>query len=117
LHHDVSSATLFNQSLEATVATTPEAALTKKIIDALNAIPGCYAEKIHASQFGMPKLDVFGAYRGKMIYLEIKVPGKKPTPRQQATIRKWREKAGVHTGWTNSVAGALKFVEELESAA
>lgn len=99
------------------MATTPEAALTKKIIEALNSIPDCYAEKLHASQFGMPKLDVFGAYRGLMFYLEIKVPGKKPTPRQQATMRKWREKAGVHTGWVDSVAGALKFVEELRSAA
>ncbi len=98
------------------MATTPEAALTKKILDAMNAIPGCYAEKIHASQFGMPKLDVFGAYRGRMIYLEIKVPGKKPTARQLATIRKWQDKAGVHTGWTDSVAGALKFVEDMGAA-
>ena len=95
------------------MATTPEAALTKKIIDAMNAIPGCYAEKLHASQFGMPKLDVLGAYKGKMPYREIKVPGKKPTARQLATMRKWREKAGVHTGWTDSVAGALRFVDEV----
>lgn len=101
---------------EDVMATNPETLLTKKIINALNSIPDCYAEKLHASQFGLPKLDVFGAYRGKMFYLEIKTPGNKPTVRQEATIKKWRTKAGVHTGWTDSVDGSVKFVEELMGA-
>lgn len=96
------------------MSNTPEARLTNKILVTLNAMEGCRIEKIHASQFGMPKLDCFGAYKGLMIYLEIKTPGNKPTPRQKSTIRKWYEEAGAHTGWTDSVEGAVKFVKELE---
>ena len=96
------------------MATTPEASLTKKIVSSLNDIPSCYAEKLHASQFGLPKLDVFGAYRGRMFYLEIKVPGKKPTPRQEATMKKWKTKAGVHTGWCDCIEDAVAFVKELK---
>lgn len=95
------------------MADNPETRLTRKILNALNSIPDCYAEKIHASQFGLPKLDVFGAIKGKMFYLEIKVPGNKPTPRQLATMQKWKTKALVHTGWADSVDLSVKFVMEL----
>lgn len=97
------------------MATTPEAVLTKKIVTTLNSIPNCYAEKLHASQFGLPKLDVFGAFEGKMFYLEIKVPGKKPTARQEATMRKWKTKAGAHTGWCDCVEQAVAFVKQLNT--
>jgi len=95
------------------MSNTPEARLTNKMLARMNAVEGCRAEKIHASQFGMPKLDVFGAYKGKMFYLEIKIPGNKPTPRQVGTIKRWKEEAGVHTGWVDTVDGAMEFLNEL----
>jgi hypothetical protein len=76
----------------------PEARLAKKILDKLNAIPGCLAEKNHGSPFGSQKLDITGALNGRMFQIELKMPGKKPTDRQAATIRKWQA-VGVPAGY------------------
>lgn len=95
------------------MAENPESRLTNKLLKALNAIEGCYAEKMHATVYGKPKLDVFGAKNGAMFYIEIKVPGKEPTARQYATMKKWEDEAGILTFWTTSVEYAVERVKEL----
>lgn len=95
------------------MADTPETKLTKRILDRLNKIEGCRAEKLHGGPFGSQKLDLFGAKDGKMFYLEIKVPGNKPTKRQDSTIRKWQNESGALATWVNTVEDAEQMVKQL----
>ena len=95
------------------MAETPETKLTKRILDRLNKIEGCRAEKLHGGPYGKQKLDVMGAKDGKMFLLEIKVPGNTPTKRQHSTIRKWRDEASVLSTWVDTVDDAVEMVEQL----
>jgi hypothetical protein len=40
--------------------------------------------------YGKSRLDCDGSYYGRFFAIETKAPGKKPTPRQEATIRDMR---------------------------
>ena len=95
------------------MAETPETKLTKKILDRLNKIEGCRAEKLHGNPYGKQKLDLFGAKNGKMFYLEVKVPGNKPTKRQDSTIRKWKDESGALVTWVDKEDEAVKLVQQL----
>jgi hypothetical protein len=41
--------------------------------------------------YGAPGLDFHCAYHGRAFFIEAKAPGKKPTPRQNATAREMRD--------------------------
>jgi len=94
------------------MAQGPEAKIVNKIIKKVNELPMCKVEKNHGSQWGKPKLDLTGSVNGLMFQLEVKAPGKKPTPRQWGVIKEWQA-VGVHAGWTDSVEDGLRFVEIL----
>ena len=51
-----------------------------------------------------------------MFWLEVKVPGKKPTKKQEATMRKWAEKARAYAGWTTSPEDAKEQIMGLMEA-
>jgi hypothetical protein len=94
----------------------PEARLVKKLVDKLNELPNCYAEKNHGSPFGKPKLDITGALNGRMFQIEVKTPGNKPTQRQLSVIRKWQSvgvPAGCATCW-EEVEDIIKQCKEAE---
>ena len=95
------------------MSSQPEGKLVKKMVDTLNAVPGCYCEKNHGTVFGHCKLDITGGINGRMFHIEAKMPGNKPTKRQDAVMRKWRSKAGVVTGWATSVEEALDIIKPL----
>lgn len=98
------------------MAEQPETKLHKKIVKALNELPGCRFQKVHGGPFGSPTVDLTGAVHGRRAEIEIKMPGKKPTPRQYNTLRSW-EKVGCITGWATSVEEALDIVRpHLEEA-
>ena len=97
------------------MAENPETKLTKKIVQALNDIEGCRAEKLHAGPMGMPKLDVIGAVDGKMLYLEVKTPGNRPTKRQESTMKKWSEEAKVTATWADNVQDAVKIAQSMKN--
>lgn len=97
------------------MAEQPETRLQRKAVEAINKIEGAYAEKVHGSMFGKAKLDIFGAYQGKMFYLEAKVPGKKPTPRQYATMKLWKDRARIKTGWFTTPEQAVEIVLTMQN--
>ncbi len=45
--------------------------------------------------YGTPMLDVVGCYHGRFFAIELKAPGKKPTPRQNLCISQMREAGGI----------------------
>jgi len=56
---------------------------------------GAYFEMPVPGGYGKSGLDFNVCYRGFWLSIETKAPGKKLTPRQEATVRRIREAAGV----------------------
>jgi len=80
-----------------------ESVIVARAIKKLNELPGCRAEKLHGGPMsGHQKLDVMICYNGKFFYLEGKRPGLKATPRQEATMEKWRKAGAVCEVFTSA---------------
>jgi hypothetical protein len=56
--------------------------------------------------YGMQALDDICCIKGRFVGVEYKAPGKKPTPRQEATMRAMKE-AGGAAFWCDSYEGFL----------
>lgn len=91
------------------MASGPEKRITNKILVALNALPQCRVKKRHASVMGESDLDIYGSYKGRAVFIEVKVPGEEPTKRQWKFIREWRE-TGAIAGYVTSTEEALALV-------
>jgi len=65
-------------------STPPEKHIQTKILKYLRTLPECWAVKADVSQRGVP--DIICCYRGRFIALEVKRPGGRITPAQQATL-------------------------------
>ena len=87
-----------------------ERTLVNTILRNLNALPGCYAYKVHGSLWGHPQPDIIGSLRGQAFVLEVKRPGTpagvrtvqrvakgKPTKLQIRALEQWAA-AGAITG-------------------
>lgn len=79
-------------------AVTPEGRVKAAVKKELDVYPDHYREMPVPSGFGKSGLDFTICFFGRFIAIETKAAGKKPTPRQEATIRKMQN------------AGALVFV-------
>ena len=71
---------------------TPEGKVKKKVNDMLKAF-GNHVWKFMPVQqgYGLPALDYLLSVNGFFVAIETKVPGKKPTPRQQLTMKQMRD--------------------------
>lgn len=89
-----------------------ESAISQRIVEALNQLPGCHAEKRWTggiySRVGEP--DVTGCIGGRRIEIEVKVPGKQPRKVQAKRLRDWAE-AGAIVGSVTSIEEALALVQ------
>jgi len=65
---------------------TPEGKTKKKITEVLKA-HGAYYEMPVPTGFGKSGLDYTGCHKKRFFSIEAKAPGKKPTPRQELTIK------------------------------
>ena len=84
-----------------------EKSSVKAILRALNATPGCFAEKRHGTAFGHAGApDVAGCYRGRAFYLEVKRPGECATKIQLIQLAR-RGAAGAVAAVVHSKADAL----------
>lgn len=86
-----------------------ETSITKKTLEALNAIPGVLAKKRHASNFGQSDLDIYGCDNGRAFFIEMKRPGEEPTERQWKFIRDWLA-VGAVAGYATSPEEALALL-------
>lgn len=76
------------------MALTPEGKVKVKISAMLKAA-GAYYHMTVQNGMGAPSLDYVGCYKGRFFAIEAKAPGKKPTPRQEGTIKTIRAAEGV----------------------
>lgn len=83
-----------------------EKAVVNAIMRYLNQQPNCYVVKTHGSIYSTGQPDLLGCYRGRMLALEVKRPGGKPTKLQMAMLKKW-EAAGA-------IAAVVHSVEEVK---
>jgi hypothetical protein len=76
-----------------------ETAITKSILEWLNAQPECRAIKMHSGGAqGAGEPDIHGSWRGRSFFIEVKRPGEQATGLQLEILRRWQQ------------AGALAFV-------
>jgi Holliday junction resolvase len=90
-----------------------EANLQRRIVQALRA-EGCWAGKVYASiyaQTGWPDILAIVPPHGRVLAIEVKLPGHKATPLQEWTLEEMR-KVGAVAGVAESVEGALVMLEE-----
>lgn len=90
-----------------------ESAIVKKILERLNAIPGCVARKRHGSAYSVAgDPDIYGCVIGYHFEMEVKVPGEEPTRLQRERLQAWL-KAGSSVCWVTSADAAVHFVRDI----
>lgn len=98
-----------------TVPSKPESRLTDKIAGVLRKrYPGSFWVKIHGSSMqhkGLP--DLHGTLLGHSVWLEVKMPGEKPTDLQAYTIGQIIGAGGV-AGVVYSAEDAVSLCDELD---
>ena len=85
-----------------------EADLSAAIVEKLNKQNAVRCQKIKGTAYGKPTLDILGSKNGRLFWLEVKQPGKKPTKRQYLTMKDWISVGAIAT-WTDSLVGAMDF--------
>jgi len=88
---------------------TPEGAVKKKVRDYLKSI-GAYQFSPVQMGIGSPTLDILCCVGGKFIGIEVKAPGKVPTPRQRLTMAAIEEAGGIAI-WSDSPEDIIKQLE------
>ena len=58
---------------------------------------------------GVPDRVIMGG--GKLMFIELKRPGKEPTPLQQRELQRIRE-AGVHAYWSSNIDNLRDWVDD-----
>jgi len=87
-----------------------ENAIVATILRHLKAVQFCYAWKTHGNQYSAGIPDIIACVNGRFVAFEVKRPGGKPTPLQEATIRKI-ERAGGVARVVHSAEEAIKALE------
>jgi hypothetical protein len=88
-----------------------EASIRAAIVQLLNLYG--YAIVKHQTahgQIGTP--DVLGCVRGRMVAIEVKRPGRRPTDAQFGAMRRWQA-AGALVGWACSVEDARQLLDHV----
>ena len=91
---------------------TPEAAIKARIRSYLVEEKKAYYFAPVQMGMGASTLDILCCIDGKFVGIEVKVPGKKPTPRQVFTMKQIHLAGGV-AFWTDS----LEYTREMLEAA
>jgi hypothetical protein len=95
-----------------------EATLTAQILRYLKS-RGCFAVKWHGSRWGIGGIpDIYTIVLCRYghafpVHIEVKAPGKTPTPRQRKVMRQLHF-AGAVVFWTDSLDDVMYVVETLQ---
>lgn len=87
-----------------------ESALVAEIVQALRTLPGVVVRKRHESGWGVAgDPDLYGSAGGRHFEIEVKRPGEKTTPLQQARLAEWSA-SGALAGVARSAEEALDIL-------
>ena len=79
-----------------------ESLVTRQILRWLNSIEGVRANKLWATPANKGEPDVYACWRGRAVFIEVKVPWSKPRSLQAHTLSLWRA-AGAIAFYTTSL--------------
>lgn len=88
---------------------------TEEVLKWLNSQPGIYAFKKHTSvqgEAGHP--DIFACRNGRMVLVEMKIPGKSPTKIQAQRLRGW-QLVGAAVCWATEVEHVRQLFERIDA--
>ena len=89
-----------------------EAGITAEVIAWIKSLPCSYAWKLHSGAMGESgHPDIDGCIAGRAVKIEMKRPGRRPTPLQMQRLIKWRA-TGAIAGWATSLKEAQALVEK-----
>jgi hypothetical protein len=87
-----------------------ESAVQRAVMTYLNSLPECKVRKLHGTKFGKDgEPDLYGCYRGRAFFIELKRPGGKATHLQSLALAEWA-RTGAITGTCTSVAEVRKLL-------
>ena len=89
-----------------------EKSIVKSILEYLKTVPKCRAIKMQGTYRRGGEPDIFCCYKGRMVLLEAKRPGNKPTMLQEATLKMWAE-AGAVAAVVYSVDDVKEILEAI----
>lgn len=88
---------------------------TGDVLEWMNAQPRTYAMKKHTGVYGESgHPDIFGCRAGRMVLVEMKRPGEKPTKQQMQRLRDW-QKAGAAVCWAFDVEHVRQLFERMDA--
>lgn len=88
---------------------------TKDVIAWMKAQPRTYAFKKHTGPHGEGgHPDIFACRDGRMVLVEMKVPGDRPDSRQFERLRTWQA-AGAAVCWADDVEHVRQLFERMDS--
>lgn len=92
-----------------------ESSITKSILEYLNSLPQCRAEKVQGSSSASGRADINACYKGHTLRIEVKTPDHKNnvSPKQIHNLNKWK-KAGAITMLTYSKEAVEKTIELID---
>lgn len=81
----------------------PETKLSSKVMDRIRKEYAGEVRKVHADAYGAAnEPDIDACILGRCVKIELKVPGKVPTPGQYGRLRAWA-RAGALAGWVTTL--------------
>lgn len=92
-----------------------EASITKAILNYLNSLDYCIAEKVQGSSSASGRADINACYKGKTLRIEVKTPDhkNKASPKQMHNLSKWK-KAGAITMVIYSKLAMETFIDRID---
>lgn len=80
-----------------------ESAIVDQLLKFLNGLPSSLFRKKHGTVMGFSgDPDLYGCLQGRMVLIEVKQMGKRPTTLQTRRLLEW-ERAGAVSFWTSSL--------------
>lgn len=88
-----------------------ESSITRSILDYLNSLEGCVAEKVKGGASASGRADINACYRGQCLRIEVKTPDhrNKTSVKQEHNLKKWK-KAGAITMVVYSLDAVKEFI-------
>lgn len=92
-----------------------ESSITQSILNYLNSMPGCTAEKVMGSSSSSGRADISGCYKGRALRIEVKTPDNRniASKKQKINLRKWHN-SGAIICVTYSLDFVKKVIEEVD---
>lgn len=71
--------------------------IVQSILEYLNSLPQCVAEKVQGTALSSGKADINGCFKGRSFRIEVKTPdnGNKPSKKQNVNLRRWAAAGAV----------------------